>query len=86
MKIYTTAYDAAEATKIFSKTFKNKDSQIFISRDYFNTIEEHEKARFVESQITYQQTYRTLSIKGLKNVDIPTKITDSKNINLSIKE
>jgi hypothetical protein len=82
-------YYSSRCIRSHKNIFQNLQKTRFpnlISRDYFNTLQDHEKARIIESQITYQQTYRTLLIKGLKNIDIPTKITDSKNINLSIKE
>jgi hypothetical protein len=86
LKIYTKPEDATKVTKIFESTFKRSNSPTFIRKDYFNSLEHNEKLKFIDSQTNYQQQHRTLLIRGIRTLEIPTKIQDYRQLNISLKE
>jgi hypothetical protein len=70
---------------IFRNTFKDKNRTTFIPKEYFDTLNPQQKAKFIRSQYEYQRMYRSILVKGIQNVHLPTKILNN-NIHMSIHE
>jgi hypothetical protein len=60
MSISTKYEDAIEMTKLFETTFKSKTNMTFISKSCFFSLDEISKLQFIESQIAYTKTHRSI--------------------------
>jgi hypothetical protein len=85
LKIYSDRGNVNEISKVFQQHFNNPNHTRFIPKEYFDTLDPKQKAEYIESQYKYQRKYRSVIVKGIRNVHLPTVITDN-NIPLSIAE
>jgi hypothetical protein len=86
MSISTKYEDAIEMTKLFKTTFKSKTNMTFISKSYFFSLDEISKLQFIESQIAYTKTHRSILLRGIKETHIPSIHTTTQNKPLLLTE
>jgi hypothetical protein len=85
LKIFAESENVSTLAHILSTTFNDPNETNFIPKEYFNTLEPTNKTRFIKTQYDYQRKHGTLLVRGIKSIDLPTKITEN-NIQLSIHE
>lgn len=85
LKIFCEQEHCNNLSRLLQTTFSNPDQSMFISKEYFNTLDPQQKSEYIESQYRYQTKYRSVLVRGVRTIDIPTIVTD-KNIPLSIEE
>jgi hypothetical protein len=59
-------------TALMEKTFQNRKSMTFISKNLFNSLETIDKLQYVESQIQYTKTHRSIIFRNIKETHVPT--------------
>jgi hypothetical protein len=85
LKVFSDISHVNTLSKILRENFNNKDENTFVSKEYFDTLNQLEKKEYIRSQSDYQKLYRTVIVSGIRSIDIPTKVTQQ-NENLSIHE
>jgi hypothetical protein len=86
LKIFTDLHNVNEVSKSFRQTFNKIQTKTFIDRDFFSSLDQVEKMKYIESQLAYQNKYRTLLIEGITNIKIPTTHQDQNNRSMTISE
>jgi hypothetical protein len=71
--ISTRPEDAKEMITILEKSFKNPNNMTFISKIYFNSLDNIQRLQHVESQIQYTKTHRSIIFRNNKETHVPTK-------------
>jgi hypothetical protein len=77
--ISTSSEDAQEMTTLFEQTFRNKQYMTFISKSYLSTLDSISKLQYVESQIAYAKTHRSILLCNIKDTHIPSIHTTTTN-------
>jgi hypothetical protein len=78
--ISTRPEDAKEMTTILEQTFKNQKNMLFISKLYFNSLDTIQRLQYVESQIQYTKTHRSIIFRDIQETHVPTTIYKDDNI------
>jgi hypothetical protein len=79
ISISTAPEYASEMTLLMANTFKNKNNMTFISKNYFNSLDDISRLQHVESQIQYTRTHRSIIFRNIKESHVPTNIYKSDN-------
>jgi hypothetical protein len=72
MVISTRSEDATEMTKIFKQTIRNPSKMTFISKSFLSTLDSISRLQFVESQIAYTRQTRSILLRHIKNLNVPS--------------
>jgi hypothetical protein len=67
LKIYTDNHNESEVTTLFQQTFKSIQTKTFISCNIFNSLDQSEKAKYIKTQMAYQNKYCKFLLKGLNH-------------------
>jgi hypothetical protein len=86
IKICTRQQDSDAMSKIFEERFHNTNHMTFVRQSYFNCLSPEEKLQFVESQNAYITQHRTYLLRGLRNIDLPTKHAKPNKFKVTIRE
>jgi hypothetical protein len=79
MVISTRNEDATEMTKIFEQNFNNPSKMTFITKNYFSSLSPILRLQFIESQIAYTRTNRSILLRNIKNLNVPSIHVTSEN-------
>jgi hypothetical protein len=85
LKIYADRENVQQLSTLFRNQFKNELQIIFIPKEYFDTLNPQQKAKFIKSQFEYQRMYRSTIVKGIRNVNLPANVKKNDTY-MSIKE
>jgi hypothetical protein len=85
LKIYAERENVSDLASILQNNFSDKNHTTFIPKEYFDSLNPQQKAKFIRSQYEYQRMYRSIIVKGIKNVHLPTTISTN-NTHISIHE
>jgi hypothetical protein len=72
-------------SKILREKINDKQENMLVSKEYFDTLDQLQKKEYIGSQSDYQKLYRTVLVTGIRSIDIPTTVTQQ-NDHLSIQE
>jgi hypothetical protein len=83
--MYAEREHASKLAMILQNNFNDKNHTTFIPKEYYESLNPQQKAKFIRSQYEYQRMYRSIIVKGIRNVHLPTiiRINDT---HLSIHE
>jgi hypothetical protein len=73
-------------TQLFKNTFTNPDHMSFVDKNCFVSLDAINRLQYVESQIAYTRQYRSILLRNIKNLDVPTKYTNEDATPVSLKE
>jgi hypothetical protein len=85
LKVFSDQSHVNTLSQKLRETFNDKHQNTFVSKEYFDTLDQSEKKEYIRSQSEYQQKYRTVLISGIRSIDIPTTATQQ-NERLSLHE
>jgi hypothetical protein len=86
IKISTKQQDTDVMTKLFEERFHDKNHMTFIRQSYFNCLYPEDRLQFVESQNEFINQHRTYLLRGLKNIDAPTRHNKPNKSTMTIRD